>query len=104
MTNLPLFYQEEGLFVSHAPWLGDLPAKEIPREEYKMGWEDMILWNRYKPKEVKGIYQVHGHNHVMKKYTNSAGEEWGICIDNCGNKVLTGLHWPDKSLYQVEYE
>lgn len=97
MQKLPLFHREEGLFISHAPWLGNkLPEKNGDELDK---WKYQLIWNRYPPEKVEGVFQVHGHNHRKEKY-----EDWGICIDNCAQKVLTGLHWPTKALYEVAYE
>lgn len=96
MKQLPLFHREKGLFISHAPWSDNkLPENE---EEVRR-WKYSIIWNRRPPIKSKEVFQVFGHNHIMKKY-----EEWAICIDDCGNKKLTGLHWPTKAIFQVEYE
>jgi serine/threonine protein phosphatase 1 len=99
MINLPLFHREEGLFISHAPWLGNrLPETNEDLEKFGK-WRHSIVWNRRPPKKVEGVFQVYGHNHLMEKH-----DDWGICLDDCANKKLTGFHWPDKSIFQVEYE
>lgn len=94
MQKLPVFHREDGLFISHAPWLG-----ELPETKEEVTWEHAAIWNRRPPKKVEGIFQVHGHNHRKEKY-----DDWGICIDNCAQNVLTGIHWPTKALYEVTYE
>ena len=90
MINLPLFFKDEGLFVSHAPWIGPLEDN---------GWGKEYLWNRLKPNEVEGVYQIFGHNSRVRQYGNYA-----MCIDNCGDKELMGLTWPDKKVFAVKYE
>jgi serine/threonine protein phosphatase 1 len=91
MRTLPLFFKDEGLFVSHAPWLG-------PMEKTNVG-EQFILWNRDMPSEVEGVFQVYGHNSNMYKH-----DDWGICLDACRDKVLTGMSWPSKEIFQVPYK
>lgn len=92
MQKLPVFFfnRKEGLFVSHAPWIGDLG-------DY--GWERPALWNRYPLKKAEDVFQVHGHNTYFQKF-----DDYGICIDNSGNGILTGIHWPTKELYEVKYK
>ena len=91
MEKLPIFYQEEGLFVSHAPWSLFKKLGEYDKESD-------ALWNRYPPKIVEGVVQIFGHNSQLWKYGNHA-----ICIDDCCSKRLTGIHWPSKKLYFQDY-
>lgn len=101
MEKLPLYVVAPELFVSHAPWLGALPKAN----EECSKWEHQIVWNRFPPKKVEGMYQIHGHNTVFKRYRDENDlEDWGICLDNSGNKKLTGLYWPSKDIYEVDYE
>lgn len=88
MRDLPIFFEDEGLFVSHAPWNGSFKLGKYKSEED-------ILWNRYQPKKHKGVFQVHGHNSSLKVYG-----DYAICIDNCSQKVLTGLHWFTKQIFE----
>ena len=91
MDKLPIFFEDDGLYVSHAPWNGSFSLGQ-----YKSA-EDMI-WNRYPPHKHKDVFQVFGHNSSLRAYGNYA-----ICIDNCSKKVLTGLHWPTKEIIEQEY-
>ena len=91
IDKLPIFFEDEGLYVSHAPWNGSFQLGH-----YKSA-EDMI-WNRYPPKKREGIFQVFGHNSSLTAYGNYA-----ICIDNCSKKVLTGMHWPTKEIIEQQY-
>lgn len=98
MNELPIFFKDEEskLFVSHAPWIGD----KLPDDQKgPLGWEHMVIWNRNPPQEIEGWFQVFGHNHRKEKF-----DDYAICIDNCAQNVLTGLHWPTKALYEVPYE
>jgi hypothetical protein len=42
MANLPWYYQENGLFVSHAPWRENLTLEQACNLE--SGWS--LIWNR----------------------------------------------------------
>ncbi len=99
MSELPLFFQSEGLLVSHAPWV----SNKLPQSGYLQSLnylqEQALIWNRNDPIEIPGVFQVFGHNHVMKAYG-----EWAICLDDCRYKKLTGMTWPSKGLYQINYE
>ena len=100
MNSLPLCFRSEGLFVSHAPWVSPkLPETPEDLEDLNYGYEQMILWNRNSPLEVPGMFQVFGHNSKMEKYG-----DWGYCIDASSQKVLTGITFPNKTIFQVEYE
>ena len=92
MRKLPLCFKDDGLFVSHAPWLGKL------EDDGKTG-KQFLVWNRIPPHKVDGIFQVHGHNSRLEKYG-----KWGICIDACKDKVLTGITFPGKEIFQVPYK
>ena len=97
MESLPLSFTHvdqdypETLFISHAPW----PHIDLGET---WGMKHNCIWNRYPPKKVDGTFQVFGHNHIMQKY-----DDYAICIDDCGKKVLTGLSYPGKKIYQVPY-
>ncbi len=92
MRKLPMFFQTDGLFVSHCPWLGLSKLGEVR-------WEHLQLWNREPPKKREGVFQVFGHNHRFEQYG-----DWAVCLDNCAKQVLTGMSYPDKKVYEVAYE
>lgn len=92
LQKLPIFYREEGLFVSHAPWNGSM---------HELGHytsEEDALWHRYQPKKREGIIQIFGHNSSLRQYG-----DYAICIDDSSRKKLTGIHWPSKKIYQQDY-
>jgi serine/threonine protein phosphatase 1 len=91
MDKLPLFYQDDGLYISHAPCNESFALGKYNNEE------DM-LWNRYPPRKHPGVFQVFGHNSSLRAYGNYA-----VCIDNCSARVLTGMHWPTKEIIEQEY-
>ncbi len=97
MRKLPLFHKEDGIFISHAPWLSSIELGKIWVNESRM------VWNRFPPRNYPGILQVFGHNTCMTKYEDDEDNLYAICIDDSGMDKLTGLHWPSKTIYQVDY-
>lgn len=91
LEKLPIFFQDKGLFVSHAPWNGSFNLGKFKSEED-------ALWNRFKPSKYDDIFQVFGHNGSLKAYGNHA-----MCIDNSSKKQLWGIHFPTKQLIEQEY-
>lgn len=91
LRTRPVFFEDDGLFVSHAPWLATCDLGEVY-------FQFAQLWNREPPVRRPGVFQVFGHNHIMQKY-----DDYAICIDDCGHRVLTGLVWPTLEIYQEEY-
>jgi len=109
IRNLPLYIQEDGLFISHAAkrpdWtlerccqLGDSIWK--PSGKYK-DMESSLIWNRGSPRRQKGIFQVHGHM-AGKTYWNwkDRDGQFGINLDSSKGRTMTGLHWPSMTVYE----
>jgi hypothetical protein len=114
LEKRPLWYCQPGLFVSHAPVynMAEMPQQNLatPHEINDLynddnGW----VWNRYLGTACAGDgdFYVYGHNsHLVKHTTLAAGGEqnwFAACIDDSRHNKLTGLHWPTKEIYQVEY-
>lgn len=81
LRTRPLTYQEDGLFVSHAPW--DQNAKtDLER-----------IWHRNEPKKMPGVKQIFGHNAHwgLRSFYDEEGI-WAQCIDQSHYKVLTAWH------------
>ena len=93
MDKLPLFFQDEGIFVSHAPWLWYKDLGELGVASFD------VLWNRQDPVKRPGVFQIFGHNYEVKTYGN-----WAMCIDDTKHKQLLGMNWPSKKIYKVDYE
>lgn len=91
MKSLPLFYKEDRLFISHAPWMKFSDLGEISNEFD-------CLWNRERPENHPGIFQIFGHNSSLKQFG-----DYAICIDDSSRSKLTGIHWPSKKIYQQDY-
>lgn len=100
LKNLPFYYREEGLFVSHAAWHPRLTLEQVCQSnEYSM--DNSIIWSRYKPREREGMLQVFGHNSCFEWYGEN--RRWAVCIDDSKNNKLTGLHWPSLQVFQQDY-
>lgn len=100
MDKLPLYIQEPGLLITHAPWCGIEPSA-ITNSQI-----DLWLWNRELPDPKEGVFQVFGHNSYWGlRYLNGGGgtPNWGVCIDTSHQRVLTGLEWPSMKTYQQPY-
>ena len=108
LQSLPLYIQQDGLFVSHA---FPNPSMPLPVSCDLERWgknysqvEMSIIWNRGEPRRMKDFYQVTGHNSHwgLRKFSDKQGE-YGICLDTSRSKILTGMHWPSMQIFQQEY-
>jgi len=119
LQSLPLYIDEDGVFISHAAKNPELQLEDVcdlrygPNNEYaiedlphklkpKGSYNDNILWNTGNPRRMKDKYQVHGHKRQTSpwKYMDQFGE-FGINIDTVP-QMLTGIHLPSKKVYQEE--
>lgn len=98
LQKRPMYFQLDDLFVSHAPVTS---LKYIPKDPY--GRDEYFIWNRYEPKKAMNKFVINGHNGLLKEYKSGDGTVFGMCIDDSHNEKLTGLHWPSKQLFQVDY-
>lgn len=90
MESLPLRYEvADGLVVTHAPIASGYSFEVEAFGEF---------WNRTPPAPMEDKFQVFGHNGGLKQY-----KDYAICIDDSRNDKLTGMHWPSKQIYQVDY-
>lgn len=98
LRSLPAYYEEDGLFCSHAAKLKNY-SLELQLDTLRDEWTS-IIWNRNAPSKIKGTFQVMGHNSHwgLMKFDN-----WGICLDATRSKVITGMHWPTKEIFQAPY-
>ena len=112
----PAWFKQDGLFVSHAP-VRDI--NKIP-PQYGYDWraearqadngdESGWCWNRWlSPRPMPGHLMVYGHNSFSfgpSLYIDEDGKttQYAYCIDNSRQQMLTGMHWPSKELFSVEY-
>jgi len=103
LKNLPLYFEREGLFVSHAPKRADYSLAQTLDlgEEVSYKTDDTIIWNRGKPRRMKEKIQVFGHNSFKKAhlYTDNLGV-FAIGLDSSRGKILSGVHWPSLTIYE----
>lgn len=131
LKTLPLFYQDDKLFLSHAPRHHRLNLAEAENlgKGFNSLWGDprsdmSLIWNREDPEPVEGKIQIYGHNPYPDVLWHSADpvpgyadraiggippEEarklniYAVGIDTSFNKVLTGINFPTMEIYQQEY-
>ena len=124
LKSLPLYLELEGndrypggAFLSHAPRRPDVALSLVCelgdgfwRPSGKFGnfnMDSTLIWNRGNPREISGVFQIHGHN-SSKKIGWYGGPEkpWGVNLDTSRARepqVLTGMHWPSMEVFQQEY-
>lgn len=118
LETRPYYYEQEGLFVSHAARnpcykLEQLCFTGVGKSPF-YDKDHSLLWNRGSPRRIKDkngnlIFQVYGHDsclfwHTKKTIKGKDQEKWAVCIDDSGHKKLTGINYPSKQIFQVEYK
>ncbi len=102
LKSLPLYFENDELFISHAPL--SYPDEIPGRFERRNNNVENFIWNRMRPKErYKNKFMIYGHNGRILDVISNTGEIIGKCIDNSHAKQLIGLHWPTKELFNQEY-
>ena len=98
LNERSLYYEIEGLIVSHAPLI-DFNLPKIN------SWHDenahMFVWNRKPPnKHPNGIFQIYGHTGQLrisgdfdKDLDPVPKSEFAICVDDSHRHRLVGIHW-----------
>lgn len=103
LRNLPYYYEDDKLFVSHAAKNPVYPLEKVCDNSPESYYYN-IIWNRGEPREIKGKLQVMGHNsHWSLKRFGTYNNPWAMCIDDSRHNNLTGLHVPTLTIYQQEY-
>lgn len=102
IKSLPLFYETDDLFVSHAPW------PHFLERQTDLSNLDVFeaVWNRAAPRDI-GKLQVFGHNSHwgLRSFKRSDGVDYALCLDQCRTKrVLTGYLWPEGKIIEVPFE
>jgi hypothetical protein len=103
LQTLPLWYQTDDLFISHAPVTS---LKYIPGqydERHRRPEEGNFIWNRTEPKKPQHKFMIYGHNGRFKKHKSGDGSEFAVCIDNSHSGRLTGIHWPTKEIFSQDF-
>ena len=91
LDKRPLTYISEGVVCSHAP-----RGKSSSRID--------AVWNRNTPIETEGMVNIFGHNSMWGlRYFGDKNNPWAICIDTSWDRILTGITWPNLTVYQQEY-
>jgi hypothetical protein len=97
LTARPRTMELGGLLMSHAPIPAGLSLREaraIPLES-----ERSVIWSREAPSKRRA-FQAFGHNsHWGLLWI----EGYAVCLDASRGRVLTGMHWPSKRIYQVPF-
>jgi serine/threonine protein phosphatase 1 len=98
LQKRPMYFQTDNLFVSHAPVtsLKNIPSNPYDRNPY-------FIWNRYEPGKPQEKFLINGHNGKLREYKWGDGSVFGMCVDDSHQKKLTGLHWPTKEIFQVDF-
>lgn len=101
LESLPLYIDEDGLIITHAPIKdGDV---HVASNLKTTKLANNILWNVFRPnKRIDGKFQIHGH--IIYDETIFYGDEegvYGVGIDT--RHHLCGMNWPKKEVYSVEF-
>lgn len=99
LKSLPLYYKFKDLFVSHGPWKSNITLDEATKIDVFGDLMDSLIWNREAPVKMDE-FQVFGHN---SHWGLTWLDDWGVCLDASRDRVLTGMNWPSKTIYQVPY-
>lgn len=116
MRSRPLFYQEPGLLVTHAPVSSSFADwTEALKDDGHYEYGRYITWCRRPPCQ-RPFFQVFGHNSDWGLSYFATGEEgqsfrsddevdnaWAVCLDHSFMKVLTAITWPEKRIIQVPF-
>lgn len=103
LNSLPLYYQFDGLFVSHGPLHAELTLESACRIDNFEVLGQSLLWNRDEPKE-RDDFQMFGHNSPWGlRWFGEKENPWAVCLDSSSDGILTGINWPNKKIYQVPY-
>lgn len=108
MRSLPKYLEVDGVFLAHSFIHPDYTLEEALDLGKNAGDPDCdrsIIWSRAEPiRRDEYDLQVAGHNSQfgLRSFTDDQGE-FAVCLDDCRNKVLTGMHLPTRKIYQQEY-
>ena len=108
LKDLPLFIETNELILTHAPVAGILKTFDdglnLGNNYYSEETFTSFIWNYYHPPKRKEKYQICGHlNQIRPRFFEDDNGDFGICVDTSPSKLLTGIHWPSKKIYQQEY-
>lgn len=100
LSKLPLFYQEDGLFISHAAFNANLGMEKWLDP---IGGDRGVLWYRGCPGRIEGKFHVYGHDYDGGLFSEDEDGKYALCIDDSWHRQLMGVHWPSMEIYTQEY-
>lgn len=123
LNQLPLYFTEGELFVSHASRAKGRTLEQCCelgkglRYKRDDDLERSILWNRSDPVALDdGKFQVFGHmSHkdvlfYSQKFPKGIGggfceddEPYAVCVDTARVRKVSGIHWPSKKVFSQDY-
>lgn len=98
LSKRPMYFQTDDLFVSHAPVTS---LKHIPEDPH--GRDHFFIWNRCAPSKPQDKFMIYGHNGQFRIHKWGDGSEFAMCVDNSHRGKLTGVHWPTREVFEVDY-
>ena len=112
LESLPFYMEFDGVLVSHSFLRPSAVDDDVVLKECcsfgtdisKKG-ESTIIWNRLEPiRRERWNLQIVGHNSQfgLRRWADERGE-YAICLDDCRNKKLTGIHLPSLEIFQQDY-
>lgn len=110
VDSLPVYHEEEGLFLSHAPRNPHASLEQLKDSKaermHLSGAPQNLLWGMVPPGYIEGITQIYGHIIYPKPVYHRDDEKgiYAIGIDTLGKSdvlTLTGIHWPSRKIYQA---
>ena len=108
LKGLPLFIETNDLVLTHAPLAGNKESLEDCLDLGENYFAEQafysVIWNYYHPPKRREKYQICGHlNQLNPRFFEDKLGDFGVCVDTSPSGVLTGIHWPDKKIYQQVY-
>ena len=103
VDSLPLYFETDDLFVSHSFVYPRHTLENALDIDSRWNQDYNIIWSREFPGRTNK-YQIAGHNSHwgLRRFSDSQGE-FALGIDTSKQKVLTGIHWPSRVIYQQPY-
>lgn len=108
LKSRPLYFENEDLFVSHAP-VSDF--RRIPKHKHSRDPDvlEHFIWARSRPEQPYGNkLMIYGHNGRYSETTYIDGhgklKKIAICVDNSHAKQVMGYHYPSGKIYTQNYQ
>lgn len=109
LENLPLTYETEDFYISHAPKSRQIGDSEKDRKgSLNQIWREdaNFVWNRRQPIDMNDRVQIFGHNSHwgLKTGDRDDGTASWICLDDSRKDILTALNTREFEVFQEPYE